>query len=96
MFCFYVGQVIYTYSFEVIKLSSNIYFEFLVRMPIIMAFQSSIFYSMNYLTINNSIDTNIFVNGLYNLFINGILVRYIILLLCVKPYELIYNIKQKK
>lgn len=94
-FVFYVGQVLYTYSFEVIKLR-NIYFEFLVRMPILMAFQSTIFYSMNYLIINNSLDTNIFIGGLYNLFINGILIRYLILLLCVKPYELIYNIKQIK
>lgn len=95
-FVFYVGQVLYTYSFEAVKLR-NIYFEFLVRMPLIMSFQSTIFYSMNFLTIhNNNIDVNLFVAGLYNLFVNGISVRYLILLLCVKPYEIIYNIKQKK
>lgn len=52
-------------------------------------FNVGIVFLINYLTIHNTIDTNIFVSGLYNLFVNGILVRYLILLLCVKPYSII-------
>jgi hypothetical protein len=88
LICFYLGQIFYANSFNLIPRKS-FWFEFLCRLPIIMTMQSILFYVLQFrlFFVDNDFQT---------MFITGNIVRFINLLLLFIPVYYIYQLREKR
>ena len=92
---FYIGQLSYAHSFSFIERRS-FWFEFLVRLPVMMTLQSLLFYGVQLVALSQTpISIIKIVHDMTYLIINGLCIRYAILILASLPFYRLYNSKKE-
>ena len=93
---FYMGQLCYAHSYDIVK-KGCFWFEFLVRLPAVMIFQSVMFYVMQVMALaQKGVVPGKVIDEAINLIMNGTVLRYIILLCSSLPFYSISKSRSKK
>jgi hypothetical protein len=94
---YYIGQLIYAHSYDFLP-RQTFAFEFLIRLPVVMSIQSTIFYFLQTLITlyqrplelaNHIISENA------TLLADGFVIRYLLVLIASVPFYYVYMSKEK-
>ena len=94
---YYIGQLMYAHSYDFLPRQS-FYFEFLIRLPVVMSIQSTIFYFLQTMITlyQRPIEmAHQIIGENATLLADGFIVRYLLVLIASVPFYYVYMEKQK-